>query len=90
MPMALCKPDKSSRSGMKARVTSPGVPPGFRGGMRNLIIASGFRSEYIGSACTLEGLKCFMRRIFLAAAGAATMVVMITEGSSWRRVASWQ
>lgn len=50
MPMALCKPERSSLSGMKARVASPGVPHEFKGGMKNLMTESGLRSEYIGSA----------------------------------------
>ena len=90
MPMALCKPERSSLSGMKASVTSPARPPWFGGGMKNLMIESGLRSEYIGSACTVDGSKCFMSHIFLAAAGAARMVVRVLEGSNWRSVASWQ
>lgn len=90
MPMALCKPERSSLSGMKARVASPGMPPGFKGGMKNLMTESSLRSEYIGSECTVDESKCFMSRILLAAAGAAKMVVRVTEGSNWRSVASWQ
>lgn len=90
MPMALCKPERSSLSGMKANVTSPGWPPWFSGGMKNLMIESGLRSENIGSACTVAGSKCFMSLIFLAAAGAAKMVVRVLKGFNWRSVASWQ
>lgn len=90
MPMALCKPERSSLSGMKASVTSPGWPPWFNGGMQNLMMESGLRSEYIGSACTDDGSKYFISRIFLAAAGAAKMVVWISKGFNWRSVASWQ
>ena len=88
MPMALCKPERSSLSGIKVRVASPGVPYELKGGIKNLMIELGLRSEYIGSACTLEGSKCFMSRIFLAAAGAAKMVVRVAEGFNWRSVAS--
>lgn len=90
IPMALCRPDKSSLAGMNAMVTSPGRPPGARGGIKNLMIDSGFRSEYGENAWICVGLKCFIPLIFLAAAGSARMVVSDDDGSSWRRVASWQ
>lgn len=50
----------------------------------------GSLSEKLGMAKTLEGLKCFIPRIFLAAAGMASMVVRVDEGSSWRKVGRWQ
>lgn len=90
IPMALCRPDTSSLAGINAMVTSPGRPPGVRGGMKNLTIDSGFRSEYGERAWICVGLKCFIPLIFLAAAGSARMVVSDDEGSNWRRVPSWQ
>lgn len=50
MPMALWRPEMSSLADMKAMVASPGVPPGVKGGMKNLTIVSGLRSEYGGRA----------------------------------------
>lgn len=50
MPMALCNPDMSSLAGIRVMVTSPGIPPGVKAGMRNLITESGFLSENTGSA----------------------------------------
>lgn len=38
----------------------------------------------------MDGWKCFMPLIFLAAAGSARTVVMGEVGSNWRSVASWQ
>lgn len=54
------------------------------------MIEPGLRSEKIGNACTVDGSKCFMSRIFLAASGAAKMAVRVLEGFNWRSVASWQ
>ncbi len=82
MPMALWRPVKSNFAGRKAIVASPGTPPGVKGGIKNLMIDSGFRSEYAGRATTHDGLKCFMALIFLAAAGSARMVVSFESGSS--------
>lgn len=82
MPMALCRPDRSSLEGMKAMVASPGVPPSVNGGMKNLIIDSDLRSEYVGREWTCEGLKYFIPRILLAAAGSAKMVVTGEDGSN--------
>ena len=88
MPMALCTPDTSILAGMKDMVTSPCVPPGSMGGMANLMIESGFFSEWTRRECTLDGSKNLKPRILLAAAGSAKMVVMGEVGSNWRSVAS--
>ena len=90
MPIALCRPDTSSFAGMSAIVASPGVALGVEPGMRNLITVLDFLSEKAGSAWTLEGSKCFIAFILLAAAGSARIVVSLDEGSSCRRVGSWQ
>lgn len=90
MPIALCRPDTSSFAGMSAIVASPGIAPGVEPGMRNLMTVLGFLSEKAGSAWTLSGSKCFVALILLAAAGSARIVVILDEGSSCRRVGSWQ
>lgn len=45
IPIALCRPVISNLVGIKAIVASPGLPPAIRGGIKNLIIDSGFLSE---------------------------------------------
>ena len=86
--MALCNLAISNFAGMKEMVASPGVPPGTIGGMKNLMIESRFRSENGRKEWTMSGLKNFMPRIFLAAAGSARMVVIGDVGSNCRSVGS--
>ena len=75
---------------MSAMVASPAIDPSVAPGMRNLIMVLGFLSEKIGSAWTLEGSKCFIALILLAAAGSARIVVIVDVGFNCRRVGSWQ
>ena len=90
MPMALWTPATSSFPGMNEIAASPGAPPGIMGGMQNRMTESCFLSKYGRRLWTIEGWKCFMLFIFLAAAGSAKMVVMRELGSNWRNVASLQ
>lgn len=89
MPIALWTPAMSILAGINEMVTSPGVPPGTIGCIPNLMIESDFLS-YSRNECTMAGLKNLKPRIFFAAAGSASIVVMGDVGSNWRKVASWQ
>ena len=45
IPIALCRPVRSNLVGINAIVASPGLPPAVKGGIKNLIMDSGFLSE---------------------------------------------
>ena len=81
-PIALWTPARSTFAGMKDMVASPAAPPGTIGGMRNRMTESGFFREKGRKLWTMVGLKCLKLRIFFAAAGSASIVVMGDVGSS--------
>lgn len=45
IPIALCRPVISNLVGINAIVASPGLPPDIKGGIKNLMIDSGFLCE---------------------------------------------
>ena len=90
MPIALCRPVTSRFAGMKAIVTSPGLPVGINGGIAKRMMVSDAESEKCVKVQTRFGSKYFHPLIFFAAAGSASMSVPSRSGGSCRRVASWQ
>ena len=79
--MALCKPDISLFAGIRAMVTSPRDALGENGGKIRRYMEFGFSSVCFVNAWMRDGSKCFHPRIFLAAAGVASMVDRLSGGS---------
>jgi hypothetical protein len=102
MPMAVCRPVMSCFMESNAIVTSPALPSGVGAGigmrrtepeptsscpafLDGLLLVSHLRMVWI-----LLASKCRQPRILRAAAGPATMMVLVPDGGRVRRDSSWQ
>src|ERR1700710_3043721 len=89
MPIALRRPMMSRFAWRFVMVTSPGVVRGEKEGIWIRRTEFGLPASYVGKDCNEELLKCFHDLIFLTAAGIATIVVRVSDGSE-HSDSSWQ